>query len=115
MDFSVYIMPVALVVALAVGFVLKAVWPGTFNRYLPLISAVIGLGVCCWASAGVSPDIVAQGLISGLAATGMYELFSQFLKGPVEPSEYRDGAIRREDGDSPVLEVPEEIEEDGLA
>ena len=116
MDFSVYIMPVALVVALAVGFVLKAVWPGTFNRYLPLISAVIGLVVCVWANAGITPDIVAQGLISGLAATGCYELFAQFLKGPIESAdEYRDGAIRKMDEDSQILDVPDDIEEDELA
>ena len=113
MDFSTYSMPVALVVALAVGFVLKAVWPGTFNRYLPLISAVIGLAVCVWAHAGITPDIVAQGLISGLAATGCYELFAQFLKAPVENDPLADGvAVRKLDEDSPVLDVPEDAEVD---
>lgn len=116
MDFSIYIMPVALVIALAIGFILKAVWPGVFNKYLPLISAIIGLAICLWAAKEATPEIVAQGLISGLAATGCYELFAQFLKSPIESTdEYRDGAIRKMDEDSPILEVPDEIEEDELA
>jgi len=110
MDFSIYIMPVALVVALAVGFILKAIWPGVFNRYLPLISACLGLAICVWAHASISPDIVAQGLISGLAATGCYELFAQFLKRPLEdPRDYRDGLSRQDAADAQA--VPEDGEE----
>lgn len=79
--FTQYLMPVAAVICAVVCYVAKtAISSERFDRFIPLCSAVLGLAIVAWASGGFSPEIVAQGLVSGLAATGMYELVKQFVK-----------------------------------
>lgn len=79
--FAGYIMPVAMVICAVVCYILKnAVKSEKLDRFIPLISAVLGLLIVMWATWSISPEIVAQGLVSGLAATGMYELVKQFVK-----------------------------------
>ena len=44
--------------------------------------AALGTALNVWLNGfSVTPDILLGGLVSGLASTGMYELFSQFIKG----------------------------------
>lgn len=75
-----YISPVALVICLAVGFVVKNAIPSDeINRWIPVIVAVLGVIICAWAEWAISPQIVATGLISGLASTGLYEAFNNFI------------------------------------
>lgn len=110
MDFGQYIMPVSLVIALAICFVLKACWEGKVNRWLPIIAAAIGLVVTLWVGDWkATPELVAQGLISGLAATGLYEAFAQWLKNPVE-HEWTT-LERKDEGDEQVV-VDENVEVD---
>ena len=79
--FMQYLMPVAAVICAVVCYVAKtAIGSERFDRFIPLCSAVLGLIIVAWASGGFTPEIVAQGLVSGLAATGMYELVKQFVK-----------------------------------
>lgn len=75
-----YISPIALVICLAVGYVLKhVVRTDAVNRWIPCIVAVLGVGMVAWAEWGFSPDILAAGLISGLASTGLYEAFEGII------------------------------------
>jgi len=79
--FMQYLMPVAAVICAVVCYVAKtAIGSERFDRFIPLCSAILGLVIVAWASGGFTPEIVAQGLVSGLAATGMYELVKQFIK-----------------------------------
>ena len=79
--FMQYLMPVAAVICAVVCYVAKsAIGSERFDRFIPLCSAVLGLIIVAWASGGFTPETVAQGLVSGLAATGMYELVKQFVK-----------------------------------
>ena len=79
--FVQFIMPVATVICAVVCFIVKqAAQSERLDRFIPLISAVLGLLIVMWANHAVTPEIVAQGLVSGLAATGMYELVKQFVK-----------------------------------
>ena len=41
---------------------------------------VLGLGLNIWINLSITPDIVLAGLVSGLASTGLYEAFHQFIK-----------------------------------
>ena len=41
---------------------------------------VLGIGLNMWINLGVSPEIILGGLVSGLASTGLYEAFRQFIK-----------------------------------
>lgn len=69
-------------VCLCVGYIIKNLIPtDKINRYIPLIMGIIGVLMSFWINNfAVSPEILLSGLISGLASTGMYELFKQFLK-----------------------------------
>lgn len=76
-----YISIIALVAALAVGYIVKNVIPNDqINRFIPLIAALVGLIICLWeANWAATPEIVVTGVVSGLASTGLYEAFKQFL------------------------------------
>lgn len=73
--------PVIVGICLCVGYILKnVVVTDKVNKFIPLIMGVLGLGLNMWISLGVSPDIILGGLVSGLASTGLYEAFRQFIK-----------------------------------
>lgn len=77
-----FITVVVLGICLCVGFIIKYAIPSEkINRFIPLIVGLIGVFVSVWASGfTISPEIILKGLVSGLASTGMYEAFHQFLK-----------------------------------
>lgn len=77
-DFMVLIV---LGICLCVGYVLKHIIPtDAINRFIPLIMAVLGVLLNVWVNEFVfTPDILLGGLVSGLASTGMHQLFTQFI------------------------------------
>lgn len=74
-----FISPIALLVCLVVGFILKSFGSAKVNRFIPVIVAILGLLICAWDAMAFTPSICAAGLISGLASTGLYEAFKQLL------------------------------------
>ena len=73
--------PVIVGICLCVGYILKnVVTTDKVNKFIPLIMGVLGLGLNMWINLGVSPEIILGGLVSGLASTGLYEAFKQFIK-----------------------------------
>ena len=73
--------PVVIGICLCVGYILKnVVTTAKVNKFIPLIMGVLGLGLNMWINLGVSPEIILGGLVSGLASTGLYEAFKQFIK-----------------------------------
>jgi hypothetical protein len=82
MDFlNQFSIPVIVGICLCVGYILKnIVTSDKVNKFIPLIMGVLGLGLNMWINLGVSPEIILGGLVSGLASTGLYEAFRQFLK-----------------------------------
>ena len=81
-----FISPIALVVCLVVGYVIKHALPGTtINQFIPLLSALLGTIVVSWGAMDINPDTVATGLVSGLAATGLYEAAKNLLN--LEPED----------------------------
>ena len=83
MDISMindFIMPMALVAALCVGYIVKNIIPSEkINNFIPLIAAVVGVVVVGF-SQGWTVDGVVVGMVSGLASTGLYEAFAQIIK-----------------------------------
>lgn len=80
-----YIQVIPMGVALCIGFIIKYAVPSdTINRFIPVISAFIGVLVSWWVAAAMTPEILLGGLVSGLAATGLYEAFRQFIDGAVQ-------------------------------
>lgn len=76
-----FMLPVVLGICLCVGFVVKKWVNDVDNKFIPTICAVFGVILSIWISNwAVTPQIVLSGLVSGLSATGGYELFKQYLE-----------------------------------
>lgn len=81
-----FISPLILAGCLAVGFVCKFWIPDDrVNKFIPLISMVCGILFAWWDAGVMLPVIFVQGAISGLAATGTYELFHNFISAAYLP------------------------------
>ena len=79
--FNDYITALVVGICLCVGYVLKNVVPtDKINRFIPLIMAVLGVALNIWINMSFTPGILLGGMISGLASTGLYEAFRQFIK-----------------------------------
>lgn len=75
-----YIVLGVVAVCLAVGYIIKHLIPSDkINRFIPLIMGVMGVGINVWLTGALNPEVLIGGLISGLASTGMHELFTQFI------------------------------------
>ena len=70
--------PIVMVICLCVGFIMKKFMP-TDNKWIPLTLAILGaiLG-CVWAKS-IDIDHIAAGMVTGLAATGLHQVFAQLI------------------------------------
>ncbi len=77
-----YIIAVVLGICLAVGYILKHAVPSeAINKFIPLIMGVLGVALNVWLNGFTfSPVILLGGLVSGLASTGLHQLFKQFIE-----------------------------------
>lgn len=83
MDFlNEYLVLIVIGICLCVGYVLKHVVPSdTVNRFIPLLMAVLGIVINVWVNKFTfTPEILLGGMASGLASTGMHQLFKQFIE-----------------------------------
>lgn len=83
MDFlNEYSIPVIVGICLCIGFILKnVITTDKINKFIPLIVAVIGVVVNAWLNAWtITPEILLSGMFSGLASTGMHQMFKQFIE-----------------------------------
>ena len=77
-----YMVPVIIVLCLCVGFIIKHWISDADNRIIPTVCAVLGGLLSIWINwGGITPEVIAGGLVSGLAATGLHQAFKQFLGG----------------------------------
>ena len=68
-------------ICLCVGYILKnAVTTDKINRFIPLIMGVLGVLLSLWINKSLTPEILLIGLISGLASTGLYEMFRNLIE-----------------------------------
>ena len=78
---ATYAIPVIVGICLCVGYVIKnAITTDKINQYIPLIMAIIGVGLNVWINAGITPVILLEGMFSGLASTGLYEAFRNLIE-----------------------------------
>ena len=68
-------------ICLCVGFVVKKWIKDVDNKYIPTIVAVLGLilKVVFYFNNGITLELILSGLLSGLASTGLYEAFRNFI------------------------------------
>lgn len=84
MDISVltqYLSIVVVGICLCVGYIIKNSLDFIPNKYIPLIMGVLGLiiNILINLSTGISAEVVLGGLFSGLASTGLYEMFRNLI------------------------------------
>ena len=76
-----YIVLIVVGICLCIGYILKnVVTTEKVNRFIPLIMGLLGIALNVWVNAFVfTPEVLLGGLFSGLASTGLYELFKNLI------------------------------------
>ena len=78
--FSTYIIPVILGICLVVGYIVKN-YTGADNRVIPAVVTLLGVALAVWMNwPAITPEIVLGGAVSGLASTGMHQMFRQWIE-----------------------------------
>lgn len=70
--------PIVLAACLVVGFILKK-WCPADNKWIPTVLVILGAVLGCVASAEVSLESIVAGAVTGLASTGLHQVFKQLL------------------------------------
>lgn len=77
-----YIILIVVGVCLCVGYIIKKSASFIPNKFIPLIMGVLGVILNVWLNSFTfTPEILLGGLFSGLASTGLHQLFTQLIGG----------------------------------
>ena len=78
---SQYLSLVVVGICLCVGYIIKNSLDFIPNKYIPLIMGILGLvvNILINLSNGITAEVVLGGLFSGLASTGLYEMFRNLI------------------------------------
>lgn len=84
MDLSVltqYLDLIVVGICLCVGYMIKTGFDKIPNKYIPLIVGILGLTIKILMSINtrINGEVILSGLLSGLASTGMYEMFKNLI------------------------------------
>jgi Na+/glutamate symporter len=75
-----FMVPVIIGICLCVGYIVKHWIKDVDNKFIPTLCAVLGVIISIWINwSNITPDVILQGLASGLASTGLHQAFSQFI------------------------------------
>lgn len=74
-----FVIAITLAFCIGIGYVIKTSLEFIPNKYIPLIMGIIGIIFNIYVNASFSPDVIVGGLVTGLASTGCYELFRNFI------------------------------------
>lgn len=77
-----YVVLVVFGICLCVGYIIKNLIPGDkINKFIPLIMGIFGIAINVWIEGfNFTPSILLGGLFTGLASTGVHQLFKQFIE-----------------------------------
>ena len=70
--------PIVMVICLCIGFVWKKFFPAD-NKWIPLILMIVGGVLGCVVAKDIAIDHIAAGMVTGLAATGLHQVFVQLI------------------------------------
>lgn len=73
-------MPLIVVACLVVGYIMKKWITDVDNKFIPTTVCVVGAVLACVVSQAVSVPIIVAGAVSGLASTGMHQMFTQLIE-----------------------------------
>jgi len=72
--------PIVMAICLCVGYILKHWMKDVDNRIIPTVLAVVGVICACVNAQAVTLEAVASGAVTGLASTGVHQLFKQMIE-----------------------------------
>ena len=77
-----YLILIVVGVCLCVGYIIKTAITFIPNKYIPLIMGMLGIVINMWVNSFTfTPEILLGGLFSGLASTGLHQIFKQLING----------------------------------
>jgi hypothetical protein len=76
-----FMVPVIIGICLIAGYIIKHWIKDADNKIIPTVVAVLGVLLAFWMEGAITPDILLKGLASGLASTGLHQLFKQWIGG----------------------------------
>ena len=75
-----FAIPLIVGICLCVGYIIKNLIPAdSINKFIPLIMGVLGVLLNFWVNQQFTAEVLLGGLFSGLASTGLYELFRNLI------------------------------------
>lgn len=75
-----YVVVLVLGICLCVGYILKhLVTTDKIDRWIPLFMGLLGVALNVWIQATFTPAVLLGGLFSGLASTGLHQVFKQLI------------------------------------
>lgn len=76
-----FMVPVIIGICLIAGYIIKHWIKDADNKIIPTVVAVLGVLLAFWLEGAITPEILLKGLASGLASTGLHQLFKQWIGG----------------------------------
>ena len=78
--FNTYLIPAIVGICLVVGYIVKHWLPSADNKIIPTMVTILGIALAVWMNwPAVTPEIILAGALSGLASTGLHQLFKQWI------------------------------------
>ena len=77
-----YRVPVIVALCLIVGYIIKHWIKDADNKIIPTVVTVVGVAAAVamnWGS--ITTEVIVGGALSGLASTGLHQLFKQWIDG----------------------------------
>lgn len=77
-----YLIPVIMALCLIVGYIIKHWIKDADNKIIPTVVTVVGVAAAVamnWGS--ITIEVIVGGAVSGLASTGLHQLFKQWIDG----------------------------------
>jgi hypothetical protein len=75
-----FAVPIIVGICLCSGYIIKNMIPSDgINKYIPLIMGALGVALNVWINWAFTPQILLGGLFSGLASTGMHQMFKNLI------------------------------------
>lgn len=72
--------PIVMAICLCVGYILKHWLKDINNKIIPTVLAVLG-GICACINAGsINLEVITAGVVTGLASTGVHQIFKQMIE-----------------------------------
>ena len=77
-----YLVPVIVALCLIVGYIIKHWIKDADNRIIPTVVTLVGAAAAIAMNWGaVTVEIIVSGAVSGLASTGLHQMFKQWIDG----------------------------------